>query len=86
MIDIIGYLAAAITTFSFVPQAIHTIKTKDTSGISLMMYSMFIVGIFLWLVYGILLMAWPIILANVVTLILAAIILYYKVRSLSTKK
>ena len=81
MIDIIGYVAAAITTFSFVPQAIQTIKTKDTSGISLTMYSMFLVGLCLWLTYGILLMAWPIILANGVTIILASIILYYKIRA-----
>lgn len=81
MIDIIGYIAAVITTASFIPQALHTIKTKDTSGISLMMYSMFIVGLCLWFTYGILLIAWPIILANGITIILASIILYYKLQN-----
>ena len=54
MVDLIGYIAASLTTFSFVPQVLHTIKTRDTSGISLGMYCILVIGIFLWLVYGIL--------------------------------
>ena len=48
----IGFIAAVLTTLSFVPQAWQIIKTKDTSGISLGMYAMFVVGVFLWLIHG----------------------------------
>jgi len=78
--DWIGYAAAFLTTTSFVPQALHTFRTKDVRGISLGMYSAFTVGICLWLVYGLLLGAWPIVIANAVTLSLAAAILAMKLR------
>ena len=78
--ELIGYAAAALTTSSFVPQAVHTFKTKDVRGISLTMYSIFVVGITLWLVYGLLLNAWPIVVANAVTLTLAVAILAMKLR------
>lgn len=78
--DLIGYIAALLTTFSFVPQAVHTFKTKDVRGISLTMYSIFVVGITLWLVYGLLLSAWPIVLANTITLALAVAILTMKLK------
>ena len=78
--EIIGYAAAFLTTSSFVPQALHTFKTKDVRGISLAMYSAFVVGISLWLVYGLLLNAWPIVLANTVTLTLAVAILAMKLK------
>jgi len=74
-IEIIGYIAAFSTTFAFLPQTIKVFKTKDTSGLSLSMYSVFIFGIAMWLVYGILLTNWPIIIANAFTLTLAGIIL-----------
>lgn len=79
-IDTIGYIAAILTTGSFLPQAIHTFHTKDVSGISLTMYSAFTLGIVLWLVYGVLLVSWPMIVANVVTLAFAAAILTMKLR------
>jgi len=78
--DLIGYFAAILTTLSFVPQAWHTFRTRDVSGISLGMYSVFTLGVALWLVYGLLLGAWPIVLANVVTLALAGGILVMKLR------
>ena len=78
--DWIGYAAATLTTASFVPQALHTFRTKDVRGISLAMYSAFVVGILLWLVYGLLLDAWPIVFANSVTLTLAAAILAMKLK------
>ena len=78
--DLIGYLAAALTTFSFVPQALHTFRTRDVRGISLGMYSVFTVGIALWLVYGLALGAWPIVVANAITLLLAGAILAMKLR------
>jgi MtN3 and saliva related transmembrane protein len=78
--ELIGFAAAALTTASFVPQALHTFQTKDVRGISLGMYSAFTLGVALWLVYGVLLNAWPIVIANAVTLALAASILVMKLR------
>ncbi|MDE2616355.1 MAG: SemiSWEET family sugar transporter [Burkholderiales bacterium] len=80
MDDLIGYLAASLTTLSFLPQVLHTFRTRDVSGISLGMYSMFATGVALWLVYGLLLGAWPIVVANAVTLVLALAILVMKLR------
>ncbi|MDD2879953.1 MAG: SemiSWEET transporter [Rhodoferax sp.] len=78
--DLVGTLAAVLTTVSFLPQAIHTFRTKDVRGISLGMYSAFTLGVALWLVYGLLLDAWPVVIANCVTLALAAAILVMKLR------
>ena len=52
--DLIGYIAMSLTTAAFAPQALHTLKTRDVSGISLAMYASFTVGVFLWLIYGLL--------------------------------
>jgi MtN3 and saliva related transmembrane protein len=79
LIDGLGYLAAALTTASFIPQAWLTFRTRDVSGISLAMYAAFTLGIALWLVYGVMLRAWPIVVANAVTFLLAAGILLMKV-------
>jgi len=79
LIDLIGYLAATLTTMSFVPQAWLIFKTRDVRGISLGMYSAFTAGISLWLAYGILISAWPIVIANSITLLLAAGILGMRV-------
>jgi MtN3 and saliva related transmembrane protein len=76
----IGYAAASLTTVSFVPQAWLTFKTRDVSGISLGMYSAFTLGIALWLAYGLLIQAWPIVIANMITLALAASILVMRLR------
>jgi MtN3 and saliva related transmembrane protein len=78
--DLVGTIAACLTTFSFLPQAIKTFRTKDVSGISLSMYGIFTVGVALWLVYGILLGAWPIIISNAITVSLALSILLMKLR------
>ena len=78
--DLIGTLAAVLTTISFLPQALHTFRTKDVRGISLGMYSAFTLGVALWLVYGLLLGAWPVVIANVITLVLASTILVMKLR------
>ena len=78
--ELIGYLAATLTTCSFVPQALQTFRTLDVSGISLGMYSVFTAGVALWLVYGLALAAWPIVAANAVTLALAGAILGMKLR------
>lgn len=78
--ELVGSLAALLTTLSFVPQVWHTWRTRDVSGISLAMYGAFTLGVALWLVYGWLLGAWPIIIANAVTLSLALSILAMKLR------
>jgi MtN3 and saliva related transmembrane protein len=78
--EIVGYVAAFLTTASFVPQAWHTFKTRDVRGISLGMYSTFTLGVAGWLLYGVLLDAWPIVIANTITLALAAGILGMKLR------
>ncbi len=80
LINTIGTAAAIISTASFVPQVWQTLKTRDVSGISLGMYSVFTVGVSCWLVYGLLLGAWPIIIANAITLTLAISILVMKLR------
>ncbi len=80
LIDLIGTFAAVLTTCSFLPQAIKTFRTKDVSGISLAMYGAFTCGVALWLVYGAMLGAWPIIIANAVTLTLALSIFVMKLR------
>lgn len=77
--ETIGFLAAFCTTISFLPQVIRTIRTRNTLGISLGMYSIFVVGIVLWLAYGILINDLPMILANSVTFVLASIILSMKI-------
>ena len=77
-IDWLGYAAASLTTLSFVPQAWHTFQTRDVSGISLSMYGAFTLGVLLWLVYGVMLGAWPVIVANLITLALATCILVMK--------
>lgn len=83
--DIVGTMAASLTTVSFVPQAWLSFKTRDVSGVSLGMYSVFTVGVAMWLFYGLLLSAWPIVAANAITLALALMILGMKVRYGGTK-
>jgi MtN3 and saliva related transmembrane protein len=78
--EAIGYLAALLTTASFVPQALHIWRTRDARAISLGMYSVFSTGVALWLAYGVLVGSWPVTLANVVTLLFALSILFMKIR------
>ncbi|MDP2099203.1 MAG: SemiSWEET transporter [Methylobacter sp.] len=84
--EIIGYLAATLTTASFVPQAMLTIKTRDTESLSLGMYISFTLGVLCWLIYGIHLDDKAIIFANGITLLLAASILFFKVYNMLYKK
>ena len=79
-VEWIGSLAACLTTGSFIPQAWLTFRTHDVSGISLGMYSAFTLGVALWLLYGLSLGAWPVVVANAVTLALAVSILVMKLR------
>ncbi len=77
-IDLLGYAAATLTTVSFIPQAMKTLGTGDTRGISLSMYSFFTSGIALWLAYGLLNKNGPLIASNAVTVVLAGLILQRK--------
>jgi len=79
IIDIIGFIGAFLTTISFLPQVIKTLKTRDTSGISLIMYLIFVCGVCFWLVYGILLHNYIIVIANIITLTLAGTVLLVKI-------
>lgn len=78
--DLIGYVAATLTTIAFVPQVLHIWRLRSAHGISLGMYAIFTSGVALWLAYGLLLGAWPLILANAITLALALSILVLKLR------
>ncbi|TWI04957.1 MtN3 and saliva related transmembrane protein [Luteimonas cucumeris] len=75
-----GYVAAALTTIAFVPQAIKTLRSRDTRSISLGMYLAFTVGVAFWLAYGIFLQSWSMIVANIITLALSGTILAMKLR------
>lgn len=79
-IEALGFLAAACTTLCWVPQAVRTIRTKDTRAISLWTQGFFALGILLWLAYGLALMSWPLILSNGISFVLVAIILVMKLR------
>ena len=79
--NIISSIAAILTTVSFLPQAIKTIRTKDTKSISLLMYILFTVGVAFWAVFGMLIDNWPGIIANIIVFILAGIILIIKVKN-----
>ncbi|MCR6630735.1 MAG: SemiSWEET transporter [Magnetospirillum sp.] len=79
MTETVGSAAAILTTLAFVPQVVKTLRTRHTRDISLSMWALFCAGVALWLVYGMLLAAWPVILANAATLVLAAIVLTVKV-------
>ena len=80
VITMIGFVAAFCTTWAFLPQVIKTVRTRDTSSISLGMYIVFILGLISWLVYGILKADIPIVTANVITLVLCSIVLILKIR------
>lgn len=76
----IGFIAAILTTVSFVPQVLKVWRTRSAKDISLGMYSLFTLGIATWLLYGVLIDSWPVILANIITLILAGSVLVMKLK------
>ena len=78
--DLIGGIAATLTTCSFIPQVWKVWRTRHTHDISLIMYIAFTCGVALWLLYGILLGSWPIIIANAITVCLAGAVLFMKIR------
>jgi MtN3 and saliva related transmembrane protein len=78
--EALGFVAGFLTTISFLPQAIKAWKTKSTKDISLPMYLVFILGVFLWIIYGFAINSSVVILANCITLLIALFILYMKIR------
>ncbi|MCB5173754.1 MULTISPECIES: SemiSWEET transporter [Microvirga] len=79
-LEILGFVAAILTTVCWLPQAFRTLRTKDTKSLSLLTQSIFTLGVGLWLIYGILAGNAPIIFANSVTFVLVAAILAMKLR------
>lgn len=79
-VDAIGYLAALLTTFSFFPQALKTLRSNDTRSISLSMYGLFTLGLATWALFGLLTGNGPVIAANLVTLVPAVFVLQAKLR------
>lgn len=77
--EIIGYIAAILTTSSFVPQAFMTLRTKNTDGLSFSMYSLFALGVACWLIYGYLTDNYAILVSNAIMLLLAVAILSVKI-------
>ncbi len=77
---LIGLIAASLTTTAFLPQVIKIMKTKSTRDISLKMYVILALGVLLWLVYGFMIMSWPVIAANTTVLVLSIIIIVFKVK------
>lgn len=80
MNNIIGFIAAFCTTVSFIPQAVKVFKTKKTGDISLGMFLLMTTGVACWDIYGFIINAWPVIIANSVTLVFAAYILIMKIK------
>lgn len=79
-VDVVGTAAAIFTTISFIPQVIQVVKTKSTKDISLLMFSLFTLGVTFWLIYGFLTDSLPIILANATVLCLSLTIIGYKLK------
>ncbi|MEO5563586.1 MAG: SemiSWEET transporter [Chitinophagaceae bacterium] len=77
-IDILGYSAGVVTAVTFLPQVIKTWKEKSAKDISLMMFVIAIVNEIMWIAYGILLNNWIIILTNSILMVMASIIIYFK--------
>jgi len=79
-VSVIGYMAASLTTLSFLPQAVKVISTRNTQGISGLMYAMFVCGLIMWFFYGLLINDLAISAANLVTLLFALPVLIMKYR------
>lgn len=79
-IEIIGFIAAILTTSAFLPQVFKTWRTKDVSGLSMPMLIMFFVGIIAWLVYGIFIKSPSMIMANAITTVSAFFLIYFKIK------
>ncbi len=79
-VEIIGSLAGTLTTISFLPQVLKVVSKRETNGISLRMYVAFVLGVVLWMIYGVLIGSASIIASNLITAVLAGIVLAMKIR------
>ena len=82
--SLLGYSAAFLTTVAFVPQTLHSWRTRDLAGISLPMYTLFTLGVAMWLAYGLTIDSMPVVAANAITLALSSVVLWLKI--MSTRK
>jgi len=82
MIEILGFIAAILTTTAFIPQVIKVYKTNQTTDLSILTFSMFTLGVFCWILYGLLLNSYPLIIANIITFLLACYILIKIIKNL----
>jgi MtN3 and saliva related transmembrane protein len=78
--DVVGYAAGLLATIAFVPQVVKTFKERSARDISLGMYVLFCAGVSLWLLYGLLIGSWPVVVSNFVTLVLSGAVLAMKLR------
>jgi MtN3 and saliva related transmembrane protein len=78
--DVVGYVAGLLATIAFVPQVVKTFKERSARDISLGMYVLFCAGVSLWLLYGLLIGSWPVVVSNFVTLVLSGTVLAMKLR------
>lgn len=76
----VGYVAACLTTVSFIPQVLKVWQTRSARDVSLGMYVLFSLGVAMWLLYGLMINAWPVVIANAVTLLLAGAVLVMKLK------
>ena len=84
-INLVGAIAATLTTSAFFPQAVKTIRTRDTSGLSLSMYALLLSGVMLWLAYGVIIGSWPLIVSNAVVLVPQSLVMAMLLRQQRAK-
>lgn len=84
-VESIGMIAAVLTTISFLPQVVKTYKDKSAENLSMTMLVVFLLGVGLWLVYGVFKNSNPLIVANSITLVLAGLLLFFKINYSSNK-
>ena len=80
-VELIGFDAAFLTTIAFIPQVVQVWKTKSVQGLSLTTYIIFVIGVFLWFLYGLRIGSLSMIIANSITVVLALIIMYFIIKS-----
>lgn len=78
LVSVVGFAAASCTTVAFIPQVLKVWRSRSAGDISLGMYLLFSFGVFLWLCYGVLIVSWPVIIANAATLLLSCAVLVMK--------
>ncbi len=86
LLTIAGLSAAFFTTFAFAPQTLKTLKTKDTKGLSVLMYVMYLIGVLLWVAYGLFKPDWILVVANSVVFLLALPVFYIAIQNHYRKK